>query len=147
MPQLPCVGRWGLFARLPTVLGLHLPALLILKHMPKNYINHVDTYNDHSKSLTINASAVNVPELLRAFMEDEQPKQESPVDDILPIPPKGKYTKVREYITERCRFDKDFKNYVDTHTRVDLCKRLTDEFGWDVDEHHLGVNMNRNRKT
>ncbi len=114
--------------------------------MPKNYINHVDTYNDHSKSLTINASAVNVPELLRAFMEDEQPKSESPVDDILPIPPKGKYTKVREYITERCRYDKDFKNYVDTHTRVDLCKRLTDEFGWDVDEHHLGVNMNRNRK-
>ncbi len=75
-----------------------------------------------------------------------QPKPESPVDDILPIPPKGKYTKVREYITERCRFDKEFKNYVDTHTRVDLCKRLTDEFGWDVDEHHLGVNMNRNRK-
>jgi len=65
--------------------------------------------------------------------------------DILPIPRKGKYTEVRRYIEERCKFDDEFKTFVETHSRVELCMRLTDEFGWDVDDHHLGVNMNRNR--
>ena len=65
--------------------------------------------------------------------------------DILPIPRKGKYTEVRRYIEERCKFDEEFRDYVAHHSRVELCMRLTDEFGWDVDDHHLGVNMNRNR--
>ena len=66
-------------------------------------------------------------------------------EPILPIPQKNKYTQVRTYIKERCRFDEEFKDFVDSHSRVELCKRLTNEFGWDVDEHHLGVNMNRHR--
>jgi len=122
-----------------------LHVLVLFSNRMSTYINHIGTYNDNHKEITINGAGQNVTDIVRSFMADEQPKQESSVDDILPIPPKGKYTKVREYITERCRYDKEFKNYVDTHTRVDLCKRLTDEFGWDVDEHHLGVNMNRNR--
>ena len=114
--------------------------------MNKNYFAPGANYYDHSKSLTINASSANVTDIVRAFMGDEQPEQTPNVDDILPIPPKGKYSKVREYITERCQFDREFKNFVETHSRVELCKRLTNEFGWDVDEHNLGVNMNRNRR-
>lgn len=46
--------------------------------MAKNIINHVDTYNDHSKSLTINASSVDIPNILRAFMAED-------VEDITPV--------------------------------------------------------------
>lgn len=65
--------------------------------------------------------------------------------EILSVPNKGKYSEVRKYIAERCRFDEEFKQFVASHTRVELCARLSNEFGWDVDEHALGVNMNRNR--
>ncbi|MBO7458605.1 MAG: hypothetical protein J6T80_05055 [Paludibacteraceae bacterium] len=67
-------------------------------------------------------------------------------NDILPIPPEGKYSDVRRYIEERKRFDEEFKAYVETHSRVALCKRLSEEFGWTVDHYALGRNINRNRK-
>lgn len=72
-------------------------------------------------------------------------KSATDYQNILPIPRKGKYTEVRRYIEERCKFDQEFKTFIENHSRVELCMRLTDEFGWDVDEHALGVNMNRNR--
>ena len=71
--------------------------------------------------------------------------QDSPSECILPIPKEGKYTEVRKYIQERSRFDDEFRRTVEKCTRVELCIYLTDLFGWDVDPHHLGVNMNRNR--
>ena len=67
-------------------------------------------------------------------------------NDILGIPHKGKYTEVRHYIEERKRFDEEFRAYVENHTRVALCKRLTEEFGWTVDQYALGRNVNRNRR-
>ena len=63
----------------------------------------------------------------------------------LPIPEEGKYSKVREYIAERKRFDEEFKNYCLNHSLRDLCTRLTKEFGWFVDENSLQRNLNRNR--
>ena len=68
------------------------------------------------------------------------------LNDILPIPGERKYTEVRHYIEERKRFDEEFRAYVENHTRVALCKRLTEEFGWTVDQYALGRNINRNRK-
>jgi len=79
-----------------------------------------------------------------AWSEKDQAVPEK-YENILPVPKKGKYTEVRRYIVERCKFDKEFKDFYESHSRVELCMRLTDEFGWDVDEHALGVNMNRNR--
>lgn len=73
------------------------------------------------------------------------PNNAAEYEKILPIPRKGKYSEVRQYIEERCRFDEEFKTFVANHSRVELCMRLTNEFGWYVDEHSLGVNMNRNR--
>jgi len=66
-------------------------------------------------------------------------------NDILPIPRENRYTEVRRYIEERKRFDAEFKTFCDNHSLRDLCKRLTNEFGWFVDEHSLGANLNRNR--
>ena len=81
----------------------------------------------------------------QACTAKNSPNKTAKNDDILPIPKKGKYTEVRKYIEERCKFDNDFKTYVERNSRVELCIYLTDLFGWDVDPHHLGVNMNRNR--
>ena len=66
--------------------------------------------------------------------------------DILPIPPEGKYSDVRKYIEERVRFDEEFRTFVANKSRVALCKRLSDEFGWTVDHYALGRNINRNSK-
>ena len=96
----------------------------------------------------INTSSVNVEELLRVLMNPEQPEQPEPetqVVDILPLPQKGKYSKVREYIKERSRFDAEFKTFVNERSLRDLCTRLSKEFGWFVDEHSLGSNLNRHR--
>lgn len=94
----------------------------------------------------------NTSEPKQTYSEKEQvnstktaKKSAAEYEDILSIPNKGKYTEVRKYIEERCKFDEEFKEFVAKHTRVELCMRLTEEFGWDVDEHALGVNMNRNR--
>ena len=78
--------------------------------------------------------------------ESRETKEESrETKEILPIPEEGKYSKVREYIAERKRFDEEFKNYCLTHSLRDLCTRLTKEFGWFVDENSLQRNLNRNR--
>ena len=115
-------------------------------------IVNIGTYNDNSKEYHINAKDSNVADILRQ-LEPNEPSQNDRYDlaedidsePILPIPQKNKYSQVRTYIKERCRFDEEFKEYVENHSRVDLCMRLTDEFGWDVDDHKLGVNMNRHR--
>ena len=114
---------------------------------------NIGTYHDNSKEYHINAKDNSVADILRQLEANEQPAQpdryetaeEIESEPILAIPQKNKYTQVRQYINERCRFDAEFKEFVENHSRVDLCKRLSNEFGWFVDEHHLGVNMNRHR--
>ena len=61
------------------------------------------------------------------------------------IPAPGKYSDVRRYIEQRKLNEPDFKTYCDTHSRTELCQRLSKEFGWVVDDHSLGRNINRNR--
>lgn len=60
-------------------------------------------------------------------------------------PKENDYNAVREYIEARQKEDPVFKEYCRTHHRKQLCIRLTDEFGWTVDDHHLGVNIGRNK--
>ena len=66
-------------------------------------------------------------------------------DSILDIPQEGKYSQVRRYIQERCRFDPEFKRFIDNSSRVEICRRLTRLFGWYVDDKSLGKNLNRHR--
>jgi hypothetical protein len=78
-----------------------------------------------------------------------EPKNVEPsqtvADSFIPIPAEGKYTEVRRYIDERKLNDPEFKTYCDTHSRAELCQQLSREFGWLVDDHSLGRNINRNR--
>ena len=61
----------------------------------------------------------------------------------LPIPQKGKYNEVRMYIEQRKENDQDFKHFCKTHNRKELCRFLSTIFGWVVDDHALGTNINR----
>ena len=63
----------------------------------------------------------------------------------IPIPAPGKYSDVRRYIEQRKLNEPEFKIYCETHSRTELCQRLSKEFGWVVDDHSLGRNINRNK--
>ena len=65
--------------------------------------------------------------------------------DIWGKPRKGKYTDVRHYLEDRKKGDPEFKEFCLKHSLREICSYLTDLFGWDVDEHSLGANLNRNR--
>ena len=65
--------------------------------------------------------------------------------DFLAMPQPNKYTEVRRFIKERMRFDTEFASFVEEHSRVELCERLTQEFGWTVCPYALGRNLNRHR--
>ena len=62
-----------------------------------------------------------------------------------PIPKENDYNAVREYIAERKKYDEDFRIYWDSHNLKENCVYLTREFGWIVDDHSLGTNLNRHR--
>ena len=128
-----------------------LPVLLCPPHsdysMKKIIINHFHIHGDYIAFVgnersqgSLNAAAVQPND------EPAAPDGEVAAKDILPIPPESNYTAVRKYIEERKRFDEEFRAFVAEKSRVALCKRLSDEFGWTVDHYTLGRNINRNRK-
>ena len=73
-------------------------------------------------------------------------RQELFLDNVQSIPPEHNYVKVREYILERCRYDKEFEKYFRAHKRTDFCDQLTLLFGWGVDPNALGKRMNSKAK-
>ena len=94
-------------------------------------------YNDCV--VTINNGEIIAKENVTSQTRTEQ------CDEVIPYPNEGNYNEVREYITKRGKIDADFKYFYDTHNRKELCEYLTKEFGWVVDDHSLGANMNRHR--
>ena len=67
-------------------------------------------------------------------------------DDVLDCPPPNNYAATRDYIYERCRYDKVFKEYFESHQRKDFCQQLSVMFGWDVDANALGKRLNYKKK-
>lgn len=135
------------------ILSVHpcCPCFLCPPHsdysMKKIIINHFHIHGDYIAFVgnersqgSLNAAAVQPND------EPAAPDGEVAAKDILPIPPEGNYTAVRKYIEERVRFDEEFRAFVAEKSRVALCKRLSDEFGWTVDNYALGRNINRNRR-
>ena len=111
--------------------------------------------NQHNEYHTDIHDNTNCPIYLTPKEEDERVKDLTSesvseagleAEQILGIPHEGKYSEVRQYIEERCRFDEEFKQFVANNTRVALCQRLSKEFGWTVDHYALGRNINRKRK-
>ena len=85
------------------------------------------------------ASSLSKPEC------SETPQNVS-AESILGIPAERDYKAVRIYIEERSRFDPEFKTFCENNSRVAICQRLSEEFGWTVDPYGLGRNINRKRK-
>ena len=78
-------------------------------------------------------------------IQPEPKSSEKTWRDFLSVPKPNNYTEVRRFIKERLRFDSEFASFTDEHSRVELCERLTKEFGWTVCPHALGRNLNRHR--
>jgi hypothetical protein len=110
-------------------------------HVAGNYIAEMTINNDIHDNHGCN---------IYALPDAPKPEAKAPsstsAEALLGIPAEGKYTDVRKYIEERCRFDEEFKRFCAQNTRVALCQRLSSEFGWTVDHYALGRNINRKRK-
>ena len=151
MSQLPCMGRWDFLAlcRKPFTVPLThaffnaqtmskeemqqqiLDAITSGKIQVTN-INFGDHVEHQHKIEKVEAGGV-------GFQIFEASKMD------LPRPKENDYNAVREYIEARKKKDPVFKEYCNSHQRKQLCERLSDEFGWLVDDHHLGVNIGRNK--
>mgnify|MGYP007069921674 CR=1 FL=1 len=59
------------------------------------------------------------------------------------FPQEDDYNAVREYVETRKTRDEIFKRYCNTHSRRELCERLSTEFGWIVSEKSYGQNIRR----
>ncbi len=70
-------------------------------------------------------------------------------DDVLTCPTEDtdeKYAAAREYITERKRYDKEFRIFVKNSSHAKLCRQLTLLFGWYVEPSALRKSLLRNPK-
>ena len=87
------------------------------------------------------AQPANVEEITPA--NETAPKKEQAY--ATPIPKENDYNEVRLYIQERKKYDPEFCAYWQNHTLKQNCLYLSKIFGWVVDEHSLGANLNRHR--
>lgn len=109
-------------------------------------INFYESNSTNSKKEQAKTQQV---EDITPFHEENSSKKDQAKEEkenfSLTIPQEGKYSEVRKYLDERKKFDAEFKEFCNSHSLRDLCARLSKEFGWFVDEHSLGANLNRNR--
>jgi len=61
----------------------------------------------------------------------------------LTYPKEGDYTAVRIYVEKRKKNDPVFREYCVNNSRKKLCERLSDEFGWTLDERSYARNIQR----
>lgn len=86
---------------------------------------------------------------LDSFPEQPHRRQSEQVlfpDTTLTCPEQNKYTQVRDYILDRCRYDDAFRDYYQSHHLNDFCDQLTRMFGWYVNPNSLGKSLKRKKK-
>ena len=115
-----------------TVMKTEQPQTVI--HVAGNYIaeQHIDIHDNTNCNIYATA---------------QEPKEDKEAQETYtpPIPNQGDYNAVREYVAERKKYDEQFKIFCDCHNLKQLCDYLSKLFGWIVDDHSLGTNMNRHR--
>ena len=150
-----CAGDGDIASSVLTLFVIPIDRAFLSTIMSKNYINHIGTYNDHSKSITINGANANITDLVRQFMADdiEPVEEESEQVDSIIFTKKAKVEHKESYIiaalqkSVQGRKDKtrafvqelhDWQNqaYVDAHfnARVmydELEKLMPISFGYD----------------
>lgn len=115
------------------------------KEKPQTIVYNYGTYNDihDNPHSTIYATTPSDESKKEQAVQEEDSKKEQAYSPL--IPEEGNYNAVREYIEERKKYDADFKAYWESHSLRQNCDYLTKTFGWFVDEHSLGANLNRHR--
>lgn len=111
-----------------------------------NNINNfgvINFYENGNSSKKEQACPQQIEDVTPARKEQKQPKKEQAYTP--QIPKENDYNAVREYVTERKKYDSEFRQSWENHTLKQNCIYLTKEFGWIVDEHSLGANLNRHR--
>ena len=116
-----------------------------------NNINNFGVINFYENGTSVpkkeQAQPANVEEITpveeTAPANETAPKKEQAYPP--PIPREGDYNGVRMYIEERKKYDPEFCAYWGNHTLKQNCLNLSKIFGWVVDEHSLGANLNRHR--
>lgn len=89
--------------------------------MSKNYINHIGTYNDNSKSITINGANTNVAELVRSFMAED-------VEDVTSVEDKPEQkSEYFPYLTKKCIDD---KHVTSVEAEIQAARKGTAETMW-----------------
>ena len=66
-----CAGDGDIASSVLTLFVIPIDRAFLSTTMSKNYINHIGTYNDNHKEITINGANVNVSDLVRSFMADD----------------------------------------------------------------------------
>lgn len=66
-----CAGDGDIASSVLTLFVIPIDRAFLSTIMSKNYINHIGTYNDNHKEITINGANVNVSDLVRSFMADD----------------------------------------------------------------------------
>jgi|GEM_PF-2299243 len=112
------------------------------KEFAKEVMDYIDKKKDF-KGLDVRRTAELVINELKE-LEDEE--KNNVTDSALPIPRPKDYIGTMLYIETRRKSDAEFSEYCRTHNRVELCERLTKEFGWEVDAHSLGVSIGRGQR-
>ena len=151
MLQLPCMGKWGVSTCFAD----------IVFHPTSPYFFRILTMsNDEIKKQILDAITSGKIQATTINFGDHVEHQHR-IDKVeaggigfqiiesaassLPRPKEGRYNEVREYIEKRKEQDEVFKQFCLSHSRKQLCEFLSMEFGWHVDDHHLGVNIGRNQ--
>ncbi len=124
------------------------PNITIENHGKLTFIaeQNNDVHDNHGCNIYLTPQEEGMSEGVKDLTSESVSEAGLAAEQILGIPHEGKYTEVRQYIEERCRFDEEFKQFVANNTRVALCQRLSKEFRWTVDHYALGRNINRKRK-
>ena len=150
MSHKPCMGVWGMLYVCRHSLLLHM-----LIHFYTTTMSNEDIKREIIEALkngTLQPTTIVLGDNVQHQQKIEKVEAggigiqivEAP-SATLARPQEGDYNAVREYIELRKEQDPVFKEYCKCHNRKQICERLSDEFGWLVDAHHLGVNLNRNR--
>lgn len=108
-----CAGDGDIASSVLTLFVIPIDRAFLSTTMSKNYINHIGTYNDNHKEITINGANVNVSDLVRSFMADDvepvQAEEVTPSD--LPFLDVSKLQKLNLYSLQE--FESMYRKAVD----------------------------------
>ena len=115
-------------------------------HITNNFYGNIGQHVDHIDHQILHMDkdgSIHIEQIGKMESQVLESREEAAAGPIKELPRKGDYNAVRVYIEERKRTDEAFKEFCLAHSRPDICELLTKDFGWMVDSHSLGANINR----